>query len=77
MLQEALEGLPAPSNTTDSAIKLRAFNQGLGTVFTQIQNQASFVDFGDLGPVFDSLDVFEIARFVLRYNLQLYVQYIT
>lgn len=69
-LQTALEGQSGPpSPEIISAMRLRAFNQGLGTVFTQIQNQASFVDFGDLSPVFSSLDVFEIARFVLSIRL--------
>ncbi len=54
----------------NSAMSLIAFNQRLGSVFGQIQSQATFVDFGDLDPVFGTLDIFEIARFVRLVHYQ-------
>ena len=49
-------------NASDSANTLIFVNDGLGTVLTNIQDQATPVSFGNVDPVFVTLDAFELAR---------------
>ena len=44
-----------------SALVLSGINDGLDVVFTRIKSQADSLTFGDLDPLFLSLDVFELA----------------
>ena len=53
---------PDYMNASNSTQVLLGLNQGLGTVFMSIQDQATPISFGNIDPVFVALDAFELAR---------------
>jgi len=51
-----------------AAVALSVINRGLGQVFDNVQMEVESLSFGNVDPIFITLDVFELARYIYMYT---------